>query len=135
VINRLIHLALADRPLTIYGDGAQLRDYIHVDDVVSAMMALAESSKADGRSYNVGSGSGISLAEAAQIVVDIAGAGRVEHVEWPALAAQIETGDFVADISRIRNELGWTPTIALRQGLERTVALYRASVSRSGPRD
>lgn len=135
VINRLIHLALADRPLTIYGDGAQLRDYIHVDDVVSAMMALAESSKVDGRAYNVGSGSGTSLADAAKMVVDIAGAGRVEHVEWPLLAAQIETGDFVADISRIRNELGWTPTIALRPGLERTVALYRASVSRSAPRE
>ena len=135
VINRLIYLALADQPLTVYGDGAQLRDYIHVDDVVSALMALAESPKTDGRSYNVGSGTGLSLAEVATMVVDITGTGRVEHIEWPALAAQIETGDFVADISRIRHELGWSPTIGLRQGLERTVALYRASVSRTAARD
>jgi UDP-glucose 4-epimerase len=135
VINRLIHLALADQPLTIYGDGAQLRDYIHVDDVVSALMVLAESPKTNGRSYNVGSGTGTSLADVARMVVEIAGAGRVEHVEWPALAAQIETGDFVADISRIRREVGWSPTIALHQGLERTVALYRASLSRSAHRD
>ena len=54
------------------------------------------------------------------------GGGRVEHVAWPALAEQVETGDFVADISRIQRELGWRPTIGLRDGLERTVAFYRA---------
>ena len=132
VINRLIHLAVADQPLTIYGDGAQLRDYVHVDDVVSALIVLAESPKADGRSYNVGSGTGTSLADVARIVVEIAGSGRIESVPWPPLAEQIETGDFVADISRITRELGWSPVIGLRQGLEQTVASYRDAVSRAG---
>lgn len=126
VINRLIHLALSDRTLTIYGEGRQLRDYVHVDDTVRALLMMAASDRADGRAYNVGSGQGTRLVDLAEAVVQIAGGGRVEHVAWPALAEQVETGDFVADISRIERELGWRPTIALREGLERTVAFYRA---------
>jgi UDP-glucose 4-epimerase len=125
IINRLIHLALADEVLTIYGDGTQLRDYIHVDDVVAALVRLAESTGHAGRAYNVGSGEGTRMIDVARLITQIAGGGRIQHVPWPALAAQIETGDFVADISRIRDEVGWSPVVGLRDGLERTVAHYR----------
>lgn len=126
VINRLIHLALAGEDLTIYGDGEQQRDYIHVDDLVLALMRLAVSNESDGRTYNVGSGRGIRMADVARLIVDIVGDGRVRHVPWPELAGQIETGDFVADVSRVRDELGWSASIPLREGLEQTVAFYRA---------
>ena len=53
----------------------------------------------------------------------------VEFVDWPPLAAQIETGDFVADISRIRDDLGWSPAVSIDEGLRRTVAFYRAHVA------
>jgi UDP-glucose 4-epimerase len=125
VINRLIHLALAGEALTIYGDGRQLRDYVHVSDVVEALLAMAMADQADGRAYNVGSGAGTSLIDVAHMVIEVAGRGRVEHVPWPALAAQIETGDFIADISRGQRELGWTPRRGLRAGLEDTIAHYR----------
>lgn len=130
VINRLVHLALAGETLPVYGDGAQLRDYVHVSDVVSALLALAAAPEADGRAYNVASGTGTGLGDVAELIVKIAGGGRVAHVKWPPLAAQIETGDFVADISRIRQEIGWTPAIGLREGLEQTVAFYRAQAVR-----
>jgi UDP-glucose 4-epimerase len=125
VINRMIHLAIADRPLTIYGDGEQLRDYIHVDDVASALVEMAASPVADGRAYNVGSGTGTKMIDLAKQVIAIAGTGHIEHVPWPPLAQQIETGDFIADISRMAAELGWHPAIGLRQGLEQTVEYYR----------
>jgi UDP-glucose 4-epimerase len=128
VINRLIHLALADETLTIYGDGEQQRDYLHVSDVVDALIRLAMSAASDGRIYNVGSGSGTRMIDAARLIVDIAGGGRIAHVPWPPLAEQIETGDFVADISRIRAEVGWTPAIPFAAGLEETVSFYRAHV-------
>jgi UDP-glucose 4-epimerase len=129
VINRLIHLALAGETLPIYGDGTQQRDYIHVDDVVDALLALAASDTAHGRAYNVASGVGSRMIDVANDIVRIAGGGRVKHVEWPALAHQIETGDFVADISRAKRELDWAPTRTLRVGLEETIAHYRAAVS------
>jgi UDP-glucose 4-epimerase len=126
VINRMIHLAIAGQPIPIYGDGTQRRDYIHVDDVVNALLALAQSPSAEGGTFNVGTGHGIGLLEVATHVIEIAGAGTISHVEWPPLAAQIETGDFVADISRIRSEIGWSPAIGLREGLSQTVAFYRS---------
>jgi nucleoside-diphosphate-sugar epimerase len=87
---------------------------------------MGESSTADGRAYNVGSGAGTKMVDLASQVIAIAGTGRIEHVAWPPLAQQIETGDFIADIDRIAEDLGWRPTIGLRQGLEQTVAFYRA---------
>lgn len=129
VVNRLIHLALAGDALPIYGDGTQRRDYIHVDDLVPALVALAESSFSDGRVFNVGSGEGTRMIDMARAIIDLAGAGHVKHVGWPALAEQIETGDFVADISRIRADLGWTPGTALRDGLQKTIDHYRARVA------
>ena len=125
IVNRLIHLALTDQPLTIYGDGAQRRDYVHVSDVVDALLCLAGSEASDGRVYNIGSGTGTRMVDVAHLIVDVVGSGRVAHVPWPASARQVETGDFVADISRIRHELGWSPAIGLRDGLERTVAAWQ----------
>jgi nucleoside-diphosphate-sugar epimerase len=126
VINRLIHLALANEALTIYGDGHQQRDYVHVADVVEALLLMASSPKANGRAFNVASGVGTRLVDVAHEIIAMAGGGRVEHVAWPPLAEQIETGDFVADISRAKRELGWSPARALRPGLEETVNHYRS---------
>jgi len=129
VVNRLIHLALAGEALPVYGDGRQLRDYVYVDDVVRALLALGSSSACVGRVYNVGSGSGTALAEMARTIVTIVGRGRVTFVPWPALAAQIETGDFVADVAKIRRDTGWTPDVNIVNGLEQTVAFYRAHIA------
>ncbi len=127
VINRLIHLALANEALTIYGDGAQLRDYVHVADVVDALVLMAGSDAANGRAFNGASGTGTRMIDVANRIISIAGGGRIEHVAWPALAQQIETGDFVADISRAKRELGWQPQRTLQAGLEETVAHYRGA--------
>lgn len=126
VVNRMIHLALNDEPLTVYGDGRQLRDYIYIEDAVRALVSLGAAKKCDGRVYNVGSGAGTSLVDMARAIVSVVGRGRIEFVPWPPLAEQIETGDFVADVTKIRREAGWQPRVALAEGLERTVAFYRA---------
>lgn len=129
VINRMIHLALAGDAVTIYGDGAQQRDYVHVADVVDALVAMAASAAANGRVYNIGSGVGSRMIDVASDIVALAGRGHVQHVPWPPLAEQIETGDFVADISRADRELHWRPRRALRAGLEETIAHYRAAIA------
>jgi nucleoside-diphosphate-sugar epimerase len=129
VINQMIHLALGGRTLTIYGDGAQLRDYVFIDDLVEALLRLGADADADGRVYNIGSGRGTSLVDLARRVIDLAGDGRIAHVPWPELAERIETGDFVADVSRLKGELGWEPATTLAEGLARTIAFYRARVT------
>jgi UDP-glucose 4-epimerase len=129
VINQMIHRALAGQTLTIYGDGAQLRDYLFIDDLIEALLRLGAASHTDGRIYNVGSGHGTSLVDLARLIIDLAGDGRIAHVAWPELAARIETGDFVADVSRLAAELDWRPATTLPDGLARTIAFYRARVT------
>jgi UDP-glucose 4-epimerase len=129
VVNRLIHLALAGRPLPIYGDGSQRRDYIYIDDAVDALLRLGIAPEASGRIYNVGSGVGTSIVEMAKAITAAAGSGTLEFLEWPRLAALVETGDFVADTSRIRRELGWSAAVGLHEGLARTVAFYRSPLA------
>jgi len=126
VVNRMIHLALTNQAVPIYGDGLQQRDYVFVDDTAAALIQLGDSDAADGRAFNVGSGTGTALADMARTIIDAAGGGRIEHVAWPKLAEQIETGDFVADVSRIHREIGWAPQTSLAEGIERTVAFHRA---------
>jgi UDP-glucose 4-epimerase len=128
VVNRMIHLALNDRPLCVYGEGGQRRDYIFIDDVVTALVQLGEHASSDAPMYNVGTGVGTAFIDMARAIIAIAGGGRIELTPWPALAEKIETGDFVADISRIRQRLAWHPAVSLEDGLRRTVLFYRAHV-------
>lgn len=118
VFNRLIATAAAGRAITIYGKGQQLRDYVYVDDVIEALALLAAGD--DNTVANVGAGVGISMAAAAETIVRIAGRGSIEYIPWPQAARQVETGDFVADITRMR-ALGWSPITTLEEGIRRTL--------------
>jgi len=121
VINQFIHEAVRGQTITVFGEGGQLRDYIHIDDVVDAMLEVAITPAALNTTYNVGSGQGTSLAELARLVVEVAGSGKVAHVEWPESEARVETGDFCADISRLKTAIGWTPRVALPDGIRDVV--------------
>src|SRR5262249_31414688 len=107
IVNRWIHLALARDVLPVYGDGRQRRDYIYIDDVVDALMTLGDPERVDGarsgnRIYNIGTGTGTAMVDMARAIVAAAGGGgRLEFVAWPPMAEQIETGDFIADVSRM----------------------------------
>lgn len=124
-VNWMVQQALAGRPLTIYGDGEQLRDFIFVEDLVDAMLMAGENSSTDGEAYNIGCGTGVSIRSVAELIVRTVGSGRVEHVPWPPLAQAIETGDFVADYSKFQKAVGWYPGVTLDEGIARTVRAYR----------
>ena len=125
VVNWFIHQAMQNNALTVYGHGSQLRDYIHIDDVVAALLAAGVSSQADGMIFNVGSGNGVSFLQMAELVVKKAGRGTIKHIEWPADDALVETGDFVADTTLIGERLGWQSRIPLESGIADVIAKYR----------
>ncbi|TMF24532.1 MAG: NAD-dependent epimerase/dehydratase family protein, partial [Chloroflexi bacterium] len=124
VVNWFIHQAMHDQPLTVYGKGAQLRDYVHVDDVVDALLAAGSSPRAEGKIFNVGSGRGVSFLEMAELIVRTARRGSIRHIEWPADAAMVETGDFIAETSLIADELSWKARIPLEAGIKGVIERY-----------
>ena len=121
-----LRLAVEGEPVQVFGDGTQRRDFNYVDDAVWAFLLAAVREEARGRVYNLGSDEVIDLRGLAELLTDVNGGGSFELVPFPPDRKAIDIGDFYADYSRIRDELGWEPRVTLRDGLERTLAFYRA---------
>jgi len=124
IVNWFVHQALKDQALTVYGDGQQLRDYVYIDDAVEAMLMAGTNPACDNLAINVGAGRPTSFVEMAELVIQLTGTGRIEHVPWPEVEARVETGDFVADTSLIEKTLGWRATTSLERGLDLVVSHY-----------
>lgn len=118
-------LILSGETLTIYGDGSQRRDFTYVDDAVHAFLLTAARDAAAGQVYNLGSREVVNLRELADMLVDVNGSGTVELTPFPADRKAIDIGDYYADYSKIERELGWTPTVPLRDGIVRSLEYYR----------
>jgi UDP-glucose 4-epimerase len=118
-------LLLTGEELSVFGDGTQQRDFNYVDDVVRALMIVAADERSDGQVYNLGSDEHISLVELAELLVELNGHGSYRLVPFPSDRKAIDIGDYFADFSKIKTELGWEPTEALRDGLARTIEFYR----------
>lgn len=102
-------------PLTIYGDGAQTRDFIHVGDVVAANLAAATLPP---DTYNVGSGVSVSVLALARAIARLAG-GRSALVHAPSRAGEVR--DSRADNARLTAQ-GWRPARTLEEGLRELLA-------------
>jgi UDP-glucose 4-epimerase len=111
--------------LQIFGDGRQIRDFNYVDDVVEALVLAAAVPTADGQVYNLGGDEPINLLNLAKLLIEINGGGSYRIVPFPADRKRIDIGDYYGDYTKIRAQLGWQPTVPLRQGLERTISFYR----------
>jgi len=119
--------ALTGETIQVYGDGRQLRDCLHVDDVVRALALAALAPDASGNVFNLGHDDAVELGAIARLVVDAAGgASEITSVPWPADHARIEIGSFRGDFSKAKRVLGWEPEIDLAAGIADTVAFYRA---------
>jgi UDP-glucose 4-epimerase len=124
-IGWFIRLAVEGREIQIYGDGSQLRDFVFVDDAADAFLRAGASDACNGEVFNVGGLEPVGHRDLVQLLIEVAGTGRVRYVEWPAEKKAIDIGSFYADSSRFRAVTGWEPRVGLREGLERTVAYYR----------
>ncbi len=114
------------QPIQVWGDGAQIRDFTYVDDCVDALLLAGASPSADGQIFNLGSHETINLRDLAALLVEINGSGHYDVVPFPADRKPIDIGDYYADYRFIQGRLGWRPKVALRDGLERILAFYRA---------
>ena len=125
IVNWFIRLALEGKPLTVFGEGLQKRDYIFVEDLAAGIVRAALSSKTSGQVYNLGSGVGTPFIDMVNLIAEVIPETEVQHLPWPEDRYLVETGDFIADISRIQAATGWAPQTSLHEGVEATVAYYR----------
>jgi UDP-glucose 4-epimerase len=119
-----IKLLVEDKPFEVW-DGHQLRDFNYVDDAVDAFLIAAASEGANGRVFNLGEDSVISLKELADLLIEVNRGGEYRLRDFPADRKRIDIGDYYADFHFIRSVLGWQPKVSLREGLARTLAFYR----------
>ena len=120
VINNIIDLAMENKNITIYGEGKQLRDYIYIDDLIEAFI-LCSKQKATGQIYNLGYGKGISFNEMIQLICKVTGKGKLNYQQWPKETKEVETGDYISNISKIKKDLGFSPRINFQKGIEKTL--------------
>ncbi len=117
VISTFLEQARAGKPITVEGDGEQTRDFVHIDDVVQANLRAA-TTEATGTSYNIGTGSNISIRELAETVQAVTGTDS-EIVHTDPRPGDIERSE--ADITKSREQLGYRPTVTLEDGLSQLV--------------
>lgn len=115
---------LAGEQPIINGNGRQTRDFVFVDDVVEANLAVI--GKEVQGIYNVGTAEETSINDLFRLLVELTNAGCKE-LHGPAKKG--EQARSVVDISRLRQELGWEPKVPLREGLRRTVEFFRERAS------
>jgi dTDP-glucose 4,6-dehydratase len=115
-IPTFLRQALANRPLTVFGDGSQTRSFCYVADEVRGIIALAESGYHE--PVNVGNPDEFTLLELAEVVVEVTGSrSEIVYEALPTDDPQVRQ----PDIALAREILGWEPEVSLREGLRRTI--------------
>lgn len=126
VINRFIRLALQGETLPVYEPGTMKRDPIYIGDVVSGLLAAAQSNdETVGEPLLLASGVAWSIRDLAEAIVDIAGSGEVEIVPWPEDWDSIRIGDITTDPTKTKDLLKWEPRTNFQDGLETTIRYYK----------
>ena len=130
VISVFATALLENRPPTIYGDGEQTRDFTYVANVVDGVLRACDANGASGEVINVATGGRISLNQLFHTMRDLVGSS-VSPAYVDLRAGDVR--DSQADISKAKRILGYEPIVSFEEGLERTVAWYRASAAAGAP--
>ncbi|MGH9339571.1 MAG: NAD-dependent epimerase/dehydratase family protein, partial [Acidobacteriota bacterium] len=96
--------------------------------LIEAFLLAGTLPQAIGQIFNVGSGEGVSVASAAESIVQLVGSGSVQYQSWPADYLMVETHDFVADVAKIGQVLGWLPTTSWQEGFKKVRTLFNSHV-------
>jgi UDP-glucose 4-epimerase len=128
VVAAWIRLALAGSPLTVYGDGAQTRDFVHAGDLADGVIAVlhARPEAVAGQVFGLGTGTETSVATLARLIADAAG-GTIEVRHEPARAGDVPRS--VSRIDKATHTLGWQPGVDLASGVRATLGWFRAALA------
>ena len=129
VVPRFITSCLLKEPITVHGDGGAMRDFIYVDDHCRALDLLlhVDPARVVGQVFNVGSGAHLSVLEIAEAVRAQMGAAQVPIEFIGDRPGQVFR--HTADTLKLRELVGWQPTVRLKDGLDRTIRWYEDNES------
>jgi len=113
------------KPIQVFGDGKQRRDYNYVDDVVDALIIAATKNESAGKIYNLGAPRPISLQETAQIMCEKIEGASYALVPFPEERKVIDVGDFISDYSIFQSSFGWNPKVDFETGIERSIEFFK----------
>jgi len=122
VLSRFCMAFLEGAQPTVFGDGKQTRDFTFVDNAVAANLAACEAPGAEGKTFNVGTGSSIALNNVLAMLEKISGTSLQAKYEAPR---EGDIRDSLADITMAREFLGYQPAVHFDEGLQRTFAWYQ----------
>ncbi len=120
-----MRMLVEDKPITIFGDGLQLRDYIYIDDLVEAFLSLAKAENTNGEIFNCGYGESIYFKDMVEELIKTVGHGEIRYVPWPKEYSVVETGDSNLDISKIKKFVNWKPEVDLKTGFSKMASFYK----------
>ena len=122
VVSNFVLQALRGEPLTIYGDGSQTRSFCYASDLIDGFLRLMENDKGLVGPVNLGNPGEFTMLELAEAVLEVTGSkSSIDYQPLP----QDDPKQRQPDISLAKKELGWEPTIQLREGLEKTAEYFR----------
>jgi UDP-glucuronate decarboxylase len=123
VVSNLIIQAIENKPITIYGDGAQTRSFCYVDDLVEALIRLMNSPDDFTGPVNLGNPVETSILELAKTIIELTdSSSSLEYKELPS----DDPRKRCPDISLAKEKLGWEPTVSLKEGLTKTIEYFEA---------
>lgn len=133
VVAKFIKQALAGETLVIYGDGAQTRDFIYIEDLVDAVFRAATRGGSGGEVFQIATNRETTVNEIAELLSSLVheATGREIEIEYAAARAGEVLRNY-ADVSKAERMLGWRPTRSLRDGLRETVRWYVEERRRGG---
>lgn len=124
IVGWFIRQAMENKTITVFGDGEQERDYLYIDDIVDAFIELTLHGE-KGEVYNIGTHERITFVSMVDAILKEVGSGTKAHIPWPEDYEKNETGNYVADTTKIQSITSWKPSVPLREGIKRMVAYYK----------
>jgi UDP-glucose 4-epimerase len=123
VIPKFLLRCLAGRPMIVFGDGSQSRDFTFVSDTAAGILLAGDHPKAVGETINIGSGTDVRIADLAKTVASVTGRPNAEIVYDEPRPGDVYR--LIADVSRARALLGFEPRVSMADGLQRLLQWYR----------
>jgi nucleoside-diphosphate-sugar epimerase len=119
---------LEGKPIQVFGDGKQRRDYNYVEDVLDALLIAATEENAVGKVYNLGAPDPLSLEDTAKIMCQEIEGSDYQMIPFPEERKAIDVGDFICDYSAFHNQFGWEPQVNFEEGIQRSFKYFKDEI-------